>query len=114
IWATWRVGRMVRTVIFAGLVVASIYVLSVGPAVWLQSRGYIGDGALQIYQPVVVVSNSWQPLDRALYCYVTLFAPPVPPPPPVSTMPLPRPVASPGAVAPMPMPKGLRPAGGAP
>lgn len=105
---------MTRTVILAGLVVASIYVLSVGPAVWLQTRGYIGVGALQIYQPVVVVSNSCQPLTRALHCYLTLFAPPLPPPPPVSTRPLPQPVASPGAIAPMPMPKGLRTAGGAP
>jgi hypothetical protein len=105
---------MTRAVIFAGLVITAVYVMSVGPAVWLQTRGYIGLAPLQtIYQPVVAVANTCRPLTGALHWYLSLFALPIPPPPPVSTTPLPHPVASPASAAPMPMPRGLRPATGA-
>ncbi len=104
---------MTRAVIVAVLVLVSVYMLSVGPAVWLQTRGYIGAGRLQtIYQPVVAVANTCQPLNNALHWYLTLFAPALPRPP-VSAMP-PAPAASSATAAPMPTPRGLRPASSAP
>jgi len=104
---------MTRVLIFAGFLIAAIYMLSIGPAVWLHSRGYIGVSSVEtIYQPLVVVANSWEPLDDSLGWYVDLFVPPrpaLPPPPPESTR-LPYVSPSAGTATPMPMPPGLRPA----
>ena len=94
----------VAIIIVVMLVVLPIlYVLSVGPAVWMFHSGYIGDEVIDVvYFPVIALHDNSAIAGHVLEQYVEMFVPNRmrPPPPMVPTIPTPNavPVPAPAAV----------------
>jgi hypothetical protein len=64
---------MVVTVAVA-LILPALYVLSVGPAIWLVNNGYLHDGLAEVfYTPVIIAAERFDWLRVALESYIELF-----------------------------------------
>jgi hypothetical protein len=58
------------------LLVPLLYVLSIGPAAWLSSRGYLSDGATEtIYYPVILASEQFGWCQEVVNWYVDFWVP---------------------------------------
>lgn len=52
-----------------------VYVLSIGPALWLHWRGFLPAGFLRIYAPLQWVVEFYDPFNDFLTWYKNLFRP---------------------------------------
>jgi len=60
--------------LIAAVLLLSVYVLSIGPALWLSLHEYIPPELYQIYSsPVFFIAYKWQPLADALFFYLDRF-----------------------------------------
>ncbi len=61
----------IPVVIAVGLVlVPALYVLSTGPALWLENHGYLAVGVVgTVYHPIALASESFETIDSALVWY---------------------------------------------
>jgi hypothetical protein len=66
--AVWLVGAFV--------VLPSLYVLSLGPAVWLYKHHYMSDAVGIVYVPLQLLHDNCQPIGNALDRYVELWGGP--------------------------------------
>jgi hypothetical protein len=65
-WQLWMV------VILSALVSLSLYVLSVGPVLWIANNGHLwlGEALEGFYAPLVWVAGQWRLTDYALKMYI--------------------------------------------
>jgi hypothetical protein len=69
--------RAMILVVIAALVMSLLYVLSVGPAVWLLQHGYMSDGFFAwLYAPVNYVYDRSQPAKELLDTYTAFWGSP--------------------------------------
>jgi hypothetical protein len=50
-----------------------LYVLSTGPAVWLQDNGYVSNSSLVIYWPLEMACRNCKPIRRTFEVYLSLW-----------------------------------------
>ena len=64
---------MVKRGLFTIVMLASVYVISVGPASYLDQRGYLSTGLFHsIYRPVFQLASTSTPTLRLLHDYLRL------------------------------------------
>jgi hypothetical protein len=57
----------------AALLFPLVYVLLLGPAVWLHDHGYLGDSLRLVYAPLHYLHEHCEPARQALEWYVALW-----------------------------------------
>ena len=73
---TGRSGPLIFLVVAGVMLLSALYVLSIGPVVWLVERDYLdGNSSLikAIYIPLAFAARFCPPLERALDGYMELF-----------------------------------------
>jgi len=98
----------VAVIVVVLLILPMVYLLAIGPIVWLHRRGHLDVGpnslVVRIYAPAEWAAQACPPFEQAMGWYVSLWEPPVPPTQFVpAPMPLPPP-ASTAAAVPVPTP----------
>jgi hypothetical protein len=69
-----RVAPLVACVILGLIFLPVLYVLSIGPAVWLSEHGYLSDELGRwIYAPLSAAANHYPAIGRWLVWYMSLF-----------------------------------------
>lgn len=71
-----RGGPLMLLAVVAGMLLAGLYVLSIGPVTWLVDRNYVDGDSTTInllYAPLGWLVEHCQPLQWALDGYVELF-----------------------------------------
>lgn len=66
-------GPFVGCLAVAVVLLPALYVLSVGPAIWLHHHGYLTDSAAIIYVPLGYLHESWKPIGDAMDWYMDLW-----------------------------------------
>lgn len=70
-------GPFVLAIIGLLVLLPAAYLLSDGPAVWLEMRGYLPDGAYEtLYAPLIWAAYQWESVADALNWYEEWFYPP--------------------------------------
>ena len=68
-----RRGSLAVWVAIVVIVLPVLYVLSLGPGVWLDNHGYLSDAADMIYWPLDKLYDQWQPAHAFFDWYVELW-----------------------------------------
>jgi len=68
-----RSGPLAALVAAAILLFPVAYVLSLGPAIWLHTHGYLGEWAAIIYAPLEYLHDHFKPAGDALDWYIELW-----------------------------------------
>jgi hypothetical protein len=101
----------VAVTVIIGLVVV-MYVLSVGPALWLAGKGVIGNSTIATtYGPLTQAAHCCRPLDLFLQWYSSKWRQQAPFVPAVQVAPI-RPVVATPGIPSAPLPTSLRPPNG--
>jgi len=103
-------AAIMATTVVAFLILPMIYLLAIGPIVWLHRRGRLDIGPNSIiarmYSPAEWAASACPPFDQAMQAYISLWEPR---PPPTGTMPY-APPAPTSAAIPAPAPAPATPA----
>jgi hypothetical protein len=68
-----RRGPFVGCLAVGLLVALPLYVLSIGPAVWLNVQGYLPDESFYVYFPLAVLADNCKPISDAFEWYLALW-----------------------------------------
>jgi hypothetical protein len=96
----------VAVIVVVFLILPMVYLLAIGPIVWLHRRGHLELGPnsiiARVYAPAEWAAEVCPPFGQAVQMYVALWEPPVPP---TQFVPAPMPLpAPPAAAVPVPTP----------
>jgi hypothetical protein len=92
-------AAVMATIAVVFLLLPMIYLLAIGPIVWLHRRGYVnvdpGSFIARVYYPAEMAAQNCQPFARAIETYVSLWEPPPTAPNARYTAPVPTTAATP-------------------
>ena len=102
-------AAIVAAVVVVFILLPLVYLLAIGPIVWLHDRGYVsaepGSVVARMYYPADIAAANCRPFARAIETYVSLWertAPPVQVAPYLAPVPVAQPVPTPYTATPPP------------